>query len=94
MSKGTRCPFRLYVPTEEDYVEKENIISVKQPIDPADPDGIKLTHRSKVCDSTHIEDIMKHELQFTQLQGKMTLNNILKRKAVYEATLSPSLLTS
>ena len=47
-----------------------------------------------MCDSTFIEDILKHELQFTQLQIQMNLDNIQKRKAVYEATLSPSLMTS
>ena len=60
-------------------------------MDPADPYGIKLSHNAKVYDSTFIRNILKHNLQFTQLQNQMS---IVKRKAVYEATLSPSIKTS
>ena len=92
--RGLRCPFVISPPKEEDPDSKEKTISFKQPIDPADPNGIKLTHNAKVCDSTFIENMLKHELQFTQLQDQMNLHNIVRRKGVYEATLSPSLQTS
>ena len=91
MPKGARCPFTLVTRAQEDQHEKDKIISFKQPIDPNDPDGIKLTHNAKVLYTTFIEDILMHELQFSQLQNKMNLNTIVKRKAVYEATLSPNL---
>ena len=94
MLKGWRCPFTISPPKKEDTDHKEKIISFKQPIDSADPNGIKLNHNAKVCDSMFIEDILKHELQFTQLQDQMNFNNIVSRKAVYEATLLPSLQTS
>ena len=95
MPKGSHCPFELTPTVEEDPDDKkESTISFKKPIDPVDPDGIKLSHNAKVCDSTFIEDILKHELQFAQLQVNLNLDTIVKRKAVYEATLSPSLQTT
>ena len=94
MPKGTRCPFQLTPPVEEDTDEREKTLSFKQPIDPDQPNGIKLVHTAKICDSTYIEDILKHELQFARLQFQMNLNTIVERKAVYEATLSPSLQTA
>ena len=68
MPKGTRCPFQLTPPVEEDTDEREKTLSFKQPIDPDQPNGIKLVHTAKICDSTYIEDILKHELQFARLQ--------------------------
>ena len=91
MSKGSRCPFDFILSTKEDQDQNDKIISFKQPIDPNDPDGIKLTHNAKICDSTFVKDILKHDLQFTQLQDNMNLNNIAKRKAIYVATHFPSL---
>ena len=91
MPTGSRCIFEIYSPLKEDQDDKAKTISFKQPIDHQEPYGIKLTYNAKVCDSTFIEDILAHELQFTQLQDKMNLNNIAKRKAVYEATFSPAL---
>ena len=46
---------------------------------------------AKVCDSTYIEDILKHELQFAQLHVQMNMDTVTKRKAVHEATLPPLL---
>ena len=94
MPKGNRCPFELIPQSEDDIEQERKTTSFKQPIDPADPNGIKLTHHATICDSSNIEDILKHELQFTQLQQTMNLDTIIKRKAVYEATLSPSLQTA
>ena len=62
--RGTGCPFSIYSPLKDDNDDKRKAISFKQPID---PDGIKLVQNAKVCDSTFIEDILAHELQFSQL---------------------------
>ena len=94
MPKGSCCPFKLIPPSEDDPDEKQKTISFKQPIDPTQPNGTKLTHTAKVYDSTYIEDILKHELQFAQLQVQINLDTVVKRKTVYEATLSPSLQTA
>ena len=94
MVKETCCPFPINPPKEDEFGDKDRFISFKQPINPNNANGIKLTHKAKVCESTFIEDILQHELQFSQLQLQMNLNNITDRKAVYEATLSPSLLTT
>ena len=94
MSKGTRCPFELILSKKDDDNDKDKVISFKQPIDPTDPNGIKLTHNARVLSSTFIEDVLKHELQFSQLVTKMSLTTIVKRKAVYEATLAPALQTA
>ena len=56
--RGARCPFKLIPSTQEDSDEKEKIIVFKQPIDPADPNGIKLTHNARVLCSTFIEDVL------------------------------------
>ena len=66
-------------------------ITFKKPIDATDPDGIKLTYTARVLQDTDTESIFKHELQFTRLQDSMGLNNIEKRRAVYEATLGDNL---
>ena len=91
---GSRYPFTISNPKEEDTDRKEKIISFMQSIDTADSNGIKLNHNAKVWNSMFIKDTLKHELQFAQLQDQMNINNIVSRKAVYEATLSPSLETS
>ena len=94
MPRGSRCPFELVLSSKEDNDDKSKTISFKQPIDPNEPEGIKLTHTAHVLSSTSIEDVLKHELQFSKLQTKMRLDVIAKRKAVYEATLAPHLHTS
>ena len=92
MPRGSRCPFRIN-PSNKEEEEKKKHISFKQSIDPADPNGIRLNHTAVVCSSTSVEDVLKHELQFNQLQDQLNLDTIIKRKKVYEATLSPSLQT-
>ena len=87
--RGTRCPFVFKLPPEDKSKVQE--INFKKPIDAADPDGIKLTYSAKVLQDTDTESILKHELQFTRLQDSMGLNNIEKRRAVYEATLGDNL---
>ena len=82
----------MNISSEED--ENKRHVSFKQFIDPVDPNEIRLNHTAVVCNSTSVEDILKHELQFTQLQNQLNLDNIAKRKKVYEATLSPSLETA
>ena len=94
MPKRPHYPFLLILPTEEDTNEKQKTISFKQPIDPADSNSIKLTHSTKVYDSTYIEEILKHELQFAKLYFKINLDTIIERKAEYEATLCPLLQTT
>ena len=94
MPRGSRCPFELVLSSKEDNDDKSKTISFKQPIDPNEPEGIKLTHTAHVLSSTFIEDVLKHELQFSQLQTKMKLDVIAKRKAVYEATMAPKVYSS
>ena len=55
---------------------------------------MKLSHNAKVCNSTFNENILKYELHFTQLQDQMNIHDKVRRKAVYKATLSPSLQTT
>ena len=60
-------------------------------MDPNDLNGIELIHNAKVLNSTFIEDVLKHELQFFQLVQKMNLVFIVKRRAVYESTFALAL---
>ena len=58
MPKGTRCPFSITLPKEDEFSEENRFLSFKQSIDPANPDGTKLTHKAKVCESSFVEDIL------------------------------------
>ena len=78
----------------ENLVAEGNTIYAKQPIDPGDPgdpDGIKPTHNVIILLCNFIDDVLIHELQFSQLQIKMNLDTLIQHKVVYEAIVAPSL---
>ena len=59
MPKIGRRAFKLISSTQEEADEKVMTISFKQPIDLANPDGIKMTHNVRHFSSAFIENLLK-----------------------------------
>ena len=73
------APFKINPVADDDESKKDHFVSFELPIDPLDPEGLKVTRKFHVLNSIQPEDVLFFISRFDDLVGDLDINPGLPR---------------